>query len=60
MGDSVVPLPKPETSIPDDPLLPVLREGAKRMLMQAIETEARTFLAAHAELTDGHGLPAEH
>jgi transposase-like protein len=53
--DSVVPLARPATSIPDDPLLAVLREGAKRMLMQAIEAEVETFLAAHAELTDGHG-----
>jgi hypothetical protein len=39
----------------DDPLLEVLRSGARRMLQQAIEAEIETFLAAHAELEDGHG-----
>ena len=37
--DSVVALPRPGASITDDPLLAVLREGARRMLMQAIEAE---------------------
>ena len=31
----------------DDPLLAVLREGARRMLTQAIEAEVEAFLAAH-------------
>lgn len=53
--DSVVPLARPATSIPDDPLLAVLREGARRMLMQALEAEVETFLAAPAGLTDGQG-----
>src|SRR6476659_8643955 len=53
--DSVVPLARPATSIPDDPLLAVLREGARRMLMQAIEAEVETFLAAHVGLTDEQG-----
>ena len=35
--DSVVRLPRPGVSIADDPLLTVLREGARRMLTQAIE-----------------------
>ena len=33
----------------------VLREGARRMLMQAIEAEVEAFLAAHADLTDDQG-----
>src|SRR3712207_1851094 len=53
--DSVVPLPRPGTSVTDDPLLAVLREGARRMLMQAIEAEVEAFLAAHADLTDDRG-----
>ena len=53
--DSVVALPRPGASITDDPLLAVLREGARRMLMQAIEAEVETFLAVHAELVDGQG-----
>ena len=50
--DSVVSLPKPEASVTDDPLLAVLREGARRMLMQAVEAEVEGFLAAHAGLVD--------
>jgi putative transposase len=53
--DSVVPLPRPGTSVTDDALLGVLREGAKRMLMQAIEAEVEAFLAAHAGLIDEQG-----
>ena len=52
---TVVPLPKPGATLADDPLLAVLREGARRMLMQAIEAEVEAFLAAHADLTDGQG-----
>jgi putative transposase len=53
--DSVVPLPRPGAGVTDDPLLAVLREGARRMLMQAVEAEVEAFLAAHAELADGQG-----
>jgi len=53
--DSVVALPRPGASVTDDPLLAVLREGARRMLMQAIEAEVETFLAAHVGLTDEQG-----
>jgi transposase-like protein len=53
--DTVVALPRPGSSIKDDPLLAVLREGARRMLMQAIEAEVETFLAAHGGLVDAQG-----
>jgi transposase-like protein len=53
--DSVVPLPRRGRTVEDDPLLAVLREGARRMLRQAIEAEVTAFLAAHAELVDAHG-----
>jgi putative transposase len=53
--DSVVSLPRPESGVTDDPLLAVLREGARRMLMRAIEAEVEAFLAAHAELADAQG-----
>jgi len=52
---SVVSLPRPGSGVVSDPLLAVLREGARRMLMQAVEAEVEAFLAAHAELTDGQG-----
>ena len=53
--DSVVALPRPGASITDDPLLAVPRDGAKRMLMQAVEAEVEAFLATHAELADEQG-----
>jgi putative transposase len=53
--DSVVALPRPGSGVADDPLLAVLREGARRMLMQAIEAEVEAFLASHAELSDEQG-----
>jgi len=53
--DTVVALPRPGSGVTDDPLLAVLREGAKRMLAQAIEAEVEAFLAAHAGLVDQQG-----
>ena len=53
--DTVIALPRPGSGVMDDPLLAVLREGARRMLTQAIESEVEAFLAAHAGLVDQHG-----
>jgi len=41
---TVVSLRQPDTI--DDPLMAVLRSGARRLLAQAIEAEADAFLAA--------------
>ena len=41
---TVVALRQPDTI--DDPLTAVLRDGARRLLAQAIEAEAEAFLAA--------------
>ncbi len=49
---TVVPLPKPGATLADDPLLAVLRAGARRQLTQAIEAEVETFHIVHADLTD--------
>jgi hypothetical protein len=43
----VVALPGPGASATDDPRLAVLREGARRMPVQAIEAEVEAFRAAH-------------
>jgi putative transposase len=48
-------LARPGASVADDPLLLVLRDGARRMLQQVIEAEIGAFLGAHAELEDAHG-----
>ena len=55
--DTVVPLPRPGSGVAADPLLVVLRKGAKPMLTQAVaaEAEVEAFLAAHAELVDERG-----
>src|SRR3954467_4637647 len=53
--DTVVALPRPGSGVMDDPLLAVLREGARRLLMQAIEAEVEMFLTAHAGLVDEGG-----
>ena len=52
---TVVPLPKPGAALAEDPLLAVLREGARRLLMQAIEAEVEAFLGTHGELVDAQG-----
>ena len=53
--DIVVRLSRPGGSVADDPLLAVLRDGARRMLTHAIEAEVEGFIAACAELVDEHG-----
>jgi transposase-like protein len=53
--DTVVRLPRPGASVLDDPLLEVLRSGARQMLQQVIEAEVEAFLGAHADLEDDRG-----
>jgi transposase-like protein len=53
--DTVVGLPRPGGTVEDDPLLCVLRDGARQMLMQAIEAEVTAFLVAHADQVDERG-----
>ncbi len=53
--NTVVGLPRPGGTVEDDPLLGVLRDGARRMLRQAIEAEVAEFLALHADCVDDHG-----
>jgi putative transposase len=61
MSDStVVSLRQPDTV--DDPLTAVLRNGARRLLAQAIEAEADAFLAAmkSVQLPDGRDRLVRH
>src|SRR5918995_1129153 len=53
--DTVVGLPRPGGTVEDDLLLCVLRDGARQMLMHAIEAEVTAFLAAHADQVDERG-----
>ena len=39
----------------DDPLTDILRQGAQRMLTQAVEAEVEAWIDDHAHLTDAHG-----
>jgi putative transposase len=57
---TVVRFPQPE--VVDDPLTAVLRAGARRLLAQAIEAEAETFLATMADqrLADGRARVVRH
>lgn len=57
---TVVSFPHPDTL--DDPLTSVLRDGARRLLAQAVETEAEAFLAAMADerLADGRARVVRH
>ncbi|ANH09018.1 transposase (plasmid) [Shinella sp. HZN7] len=56
----VVSFPHPDTL--DDPLTSVLRDGARRLLAQAVEAEAEAFLAAMADerLADGRARMLRH
>jgi len=51
--DTVVRFRKPDAV--RDALTEVLREGAQRLLKQAVQAELEEFLAARAELCDEHG-----
>ncbi len=59
-SSSVVPLRQPDAV--DDPLTAVLRDGARRLLAQAIEAEAETFLATMRKmrLPDGRERLVRH
>ena len=59
-NSTVQPFQHPETL--DDPLTSVLREGARRLLTQAVEAEADAFLAALADerLGDGRARMVRH
>src|SRR3954454_9539876 len=57
---NIVRLRQPEEI--DDPLTEVLRAGARRLLAQAVEVEAETFLTALQDLRlpDGHARLVRH
>jgi len=57
---TLVPLRQPDEV--DDPLTAVLRQGARRLLAQAVEAEAEAFLAAMKEkrLADGRERVVRH
>jgi len=54
--DTVVRFGKPEGA--RDALTELLREGAQRLLRQAVQAELEEFLAVHADKCDEHGRAA--
>jgi putative transposase len=50
--DNVIVLPTPEEF---DPLTSLLRDGARKLIAQAVEAELETFLAAYEDLEDDRG-----
>ena len=54
---SAVAFPPPQ-AVSADPLTEVLRQGAKRLLAQAIEAEVQTLLACDADVRDEQGRQA--
>jgi putative transposase len=53
-NNNVVELKKPETFI-NDPITDILRQGARKLLAQALEAEVEIFLSDYKELTDELG-----
>lgn len=52
--DTVVELKKPEV-VAEDPLTEVLRKGARKLLMHALEAEVESFLKEHESIRDDSG-----
>ena len=55
--NNAVAMPHPQSSAAD-PLTEVLRQGAQRLLAQAIEAEVETLLACYADERDDQGRQA--
>ena len=53
--DSVIELKKPEPFV-DDPVTDILRTGAKKLLVEALEVEIENFLSQYADLKNNQGL----
>src|SRR4029453_13919015 len=54
---TTIPFPHPQFTA-EDPLTVVLRQGAQRLLAQAIEVEVAILLAQYADRRDGQGRQA--
>ena len=55
--DTVIPFPHPQLTA-EDPFTAVLRQGAQRLLAQAIEVEVAMLLAQYADRQDTQGRQA--
>jgi len=52
--DNLIELKNPEPFI-DDPITEILRDGAKKLLAEALEVEIKGFLSQYADLKDDNG-----
>jgi len=52
--DNVIELKNPEPFV-DDPITEILRNGAKKLLAEALEVEIKGFLSQYADLKDDQG-----
>jgi putative transposase len=52
--DNLIELKNPEPFI-DDPITEILRNGAKKLLADALEVEIKGFLSQYADLKDDRG-----
>jgi transposase-like protein len=53
-NDNVICSKKPETFV-DDPITEILRNGARKLLAQALETEIELFISQYKDLADEFG-----
>ena len=53
-NDNVISSKKPETFV-DDPITEILRNGARKLLAQALETEIELFISQYKHLADEFG-----
>ncbi|RZB35162.1 MAG: hypothetical protein SRB1_00930 [Desulfobacteraceae bacterium Eth-SRB1] len=52
--DNVIELKNPEPFI-DDPITEILRNGARKLLAEALEAEIESFLSQYADFKDDQG-----
>ncbi|NIT40918.1 MAG: IS256 family transposase [Gammaproteobacteria bacterium] len=52
--DNVIELKKPEPFV-DDPITDILRQGARKLLAEALEAEIQSFLSQYADYKDDQG-----
>lgn len=52
--DNVIELKKPDTFV-DDPISDILRQGARKLLTEALQAEICNFMALYADLKDVQG-----
>jgi putative transposase len=52
--DNVIELKKPDTFV-DDPISDILRQGARKLLAEALQAEVCNFMALYADLKDVQG-----